>query len=55
MFNVEARLFGITSRLIGKLSRGNIMSVAGQVDYVIKEATDVNNLGALYYGWAAYI
>ncbi|KAH7641071.1 hypothetical protein DERF_000806 [Dermatophagoides farinae] len=55
VFNVEARLFGITSRLIGKLSRGNIMSVAGQVDYVIKEATDVNNLGALYYGWAAYI
>nr|XP_027194422.1 uncharacterized protein LOC113789127 [Dermatophagoides pteronyssinus] len=55
VFNVEARLFGITTRHINKLSRGNIMSVAGQIDYVLKEATDVNNLGALYYGWAAYI
>lgn len=55
MFNVEARLFGITERNIGKISRGNILSIAGQVEHVIKQATDVNNLGALYHGWAAYI
>ena len=30
------------------------LSVAGQVNFLIKEATSVDNLSQMYLGWAAY-
>ncbi|KAI7690597.1 Serine/threonine-protein kinase atr, partial [Sarcoptes scabiei] len=55
VFNVEARLFGITLRTNRRLPKGNVMSISGQIDHIIKEATDLNNLGAMYHGWASFI
>ncbi|CAG2102094.1 unnamed protein product [Medioppia subpectinata] len=55
VFNIEARLNGIPSRNDRNLPKGVALSVEGQVDTVIKEATDINNLGVMYVGWTAYI
>jgi len=31
------------------------LSTEGHVNYVIKEATDVNNLASMYIGWGGYM
>ncbi|CAG2177121.1 unnamed protein product, partial [Oppiella nova] len=55
VFNIEARLNGIPARNEKNLPKGVPLSVEGQVDSIIKEATDVNNLGVMYVGWTAYL
>lgn len=31
------------------------LSVDGQVNYIIKEATDVDNLASMFIGWGSYL
>ncbi|XP_064394848.1 serine/threonine-protein kinase ATR-like [Halichondria panicea] len=48
----------IEDRLNGKYSqktKGLPLSVEGQVDALIKEATDVDNLSRMYVGWAPFM
>uniref|UniRef100_T1GN37 Uncharacterized protein n=1 Tax=Megaselia scalaris TaxID=36166 RepID=T1GN37_MEGSC len=50
---IEERLEGYV-KVKGKSS--NIpLSVAGQVNYIIKEATDVDNLACMFIGWGSYL
>ncbi|CAM1327849.1 ATR (predicted) [Pycnogonum litorale] len=49
--NIEQRLMGV----IKKKQHGIPLSIEGQVDYLIKEATDEKNLCEMYIGWAAFM
>ena len=51
--NIEARLKGVL-KTKSKV-RGLPLSVEGHVNYLIKEATDENNLCQMYIGWAPYL
>ncbi|KAK2144551.1 hypothetical protein LSH36_748g02080 [Paralvinella palmiformis] len=51
--NIESRLKGVLKNKTKP--RGLPLSVEGQVNHLIKEATDVNNLCQMYIGWAAYM
>ena len=50
---IEARLRGVLRNK--SKSRGLPLSVEGQANHLIKEATDENNLCQMYIGWAAYL
>lgn len=49
--NIESRLKGILKAKV----KGLPLSVEGHVNYLIKEATDENNLCQMYIGWASYL
>lgn len=49
--NCEQRLKGIVKMKV----HGIPLSIEGQVDYLIKEATDDKNLALMYIGWGAYL
>ncbi|XP_060578307.1 serine/threonine-protein kinase ATR-like [Ruditapes philippinarum] len=51
--NIEQRLQGILNK--GTKRSGLALSVEGQVNHLIREATDENNLCQMYIGWAAYM
>ncbi len=58
---IQSRLDGLVSAKKGgsagakKSSKMNIpLSVAGQVNFLIKEATSEENLSQMYIGWAPY-
>lgn len=48
--NIENRLKGIDRK-----HKGPALSVEGQVEKLINEATSLDNLSAMYIGWAAYL
>jgi serine/threonine-protein kinase ATR len=48
--NIENRLKGID-----KKHKGPSLSVEGQVEKLINEATSLDNLSAMYIGWAPYL
>ncbi|XP_053659294.1 serine/threonine-protein kinase ATR [Anopheles marshallii] len=52
VLNIEERLKGYV-KIKGKLSHMPL-SIEGQVDHLIKEASDVDNLSQMYIGWSAY-
>jgi len=52
--NIEDRLRGILKSKM-KPRAGLPLSVEGNVSFLIKEATDENNLCQMYIGWAAYM
>uniref|UniRef100_A0A182W7X4 Serine/threonine-protein kinase ATR n=1 Tax=Anopheles minimus TaxID=112268 RepID=A0A182W7X4_9DIPT len=52
VLNIEERLKGYV-KIKGKLSHMPL-SIEGQVDHLIKEATDIDNLAQMYIGWSAY-
>ncbi|XP_052902719.1 serine/threonine-protein kinase ATR [Anopheles moucheti] len=52
VLNIEERLKGYV-KIKGKLSHMPL-SIEGQVDHLIKEATDIDNLSQMYIGWSAY-
>ena len=58
---VEDRLSGIVENgVLEKEKRKkslitHALSVEGQVDHIIKEATDISNLAVMYWGWAPYL
>ncbi|KAI9331418.1 hypothetical protein DFJ73DRAFT_857163 [Zopfochytrium polystomum] len=54
--NAEAlkHLQAINAKLQGKVKDGLPLSVQGQVDELIAEATDSKKLGVMYIGWTAY-
>ncbi|XP_059610309.1 serine/threonine-protein kinase ATR-like [Phlebotomus argentipes] len=51
--HIEERLKGFV-KINGRLAKMPL-STEGQVNFVIKEATNVDNLGAMYIGWGAYL
>ena len=55
---IEKRLDGQVEakrKAAGKSSNISMpLSVAGQVNFLIKEATSVDNLSQMYLGWASY-
>ncbi|XP_052214022.1 serine/threonine-protein kinase ATR-like isoform X2 [Dreissena polymorpha] len=51
--SIEERLQGIMSK--GTKRSGLALSVEGQVNHLIQEATDENNLAQMFIGWAAYM
>ncbi|KAI0215804.1 Serine/threonine-protein kinase ATR [Lamellibrachia satsuma] len=51
--NIESRLKGILKNKMKP--RGLPLSVEGQVNHLIKEATSEGNLASMYIGWAAYM
>jgi len=57
--NIDNRLKGLIDdkkHATDNLSSGHIpLSVAGQVDHLIKEATSYENLSQMYHGWAPYL
>ena len=58
---VEDRLSGVVENgVLEKDKRkksliNHALSVEGQVDHIIKEASDTNNLAVMYWGWAPYL
>jgi phosphatidylinositol kinase/protein kinase (PI-3 family) len=55
--SIENRLNGLVEYK-KKIARTNInmpLSVAGQVQHLIKEATSHENLSQMYLGWASYL
>lgn len=36
-------------------ANGIPLSTEGQVNFLINEATDIDNLAAMYVGWGAYL
>uniref|UniRef100_A0A182HML1 Serine/threonine-protein kinase ATR n=5 Tax=Anopheles arabiensis TaxID=7173 RepID=A0A182HML1_ANOAR len=52
VLNIEERLKGYV-KVNGKLSH-NPLSIEGQVNHLIKEATDIDNLAQMYIGWSGY-
>lgn len=51
--NIEDRLKGYVK--VDKKMSNLPLSTDGQANYVIKEATDIHNLAAMYVGWAPYM
>ena len=51
--DIERRIDGAV-RKYGKAT-GLPLAVEGQVEYLIQEATNVDNLAQMYIGWAAYM
>ena len=51
--NIEQRLQGMLNK--GSKRSGLALSVEGQVNYLIQEATNETNLSQMYIGWAAYM
>ena len=47
MFNVKQRLAGVAYK--------DTLSVEGQVNALIHEATDMEKLAKMYYGWSAFV
>ena len=47
MFNVKQRLAGVAHK--------DTLSVEGQVNALIHEATDMDKLAKMYYGWSAFV
>lgn len=47
MFNVKQRLAGLQHK--------DQLSVEGQVNALIQEATDIERLAKLYFGWSAFV
>lgn len=55
---IENKLSGLIEAKRKKASKNSInlpLSVAGQVQYLIKEATSEENLSQMYLGWAPYL
>uniref|UniRef100_A0A182K3Q7 Serine/threonine-protein kinase ATR n=1 Tax=Anopheles christyi TaxID=43041 RepID=A0A182K3Q7_9DIPT len=52
VLNIEERLKGYV-KINGKLSHIPL-SIEGQVNHLIKEATDIDNLAQMYIGWSGY-
>lgn len=53
--NIESKLSGFIAFSTERAVNPNLaLSVAGQVQYLIKEATSLENLSKMYIGWAAY-
>ncbi|XP_066914478.1 serine/threonine-protein kinase ATR-like isoform X3 [Clytia hemisphaerica] len=50
--NIDKRLRGITKH---SMIRNTVLSIEGQVDHLIQDATDISNLCQMYIGWAAYL
>ena len=56
--NIESKLSGLISiseRSAAVNPNSLALSVAGQVQYLIKEATSHENLSKMYIGWAPYL
>ena len=54
--NAEQVLFRIENKLLGRDNHTTeSVSVAKQVDSLIKQATNENNLALMYYGWAPWL
>jgi len=47
MYNVKQRLEGVAQK--------DVLSVEGQVNALIHDATDMEKLAKLYYGWSAFV
>ncbi|CAM1304006.1 ATM (predicted) [Pycnogonum litorale] len=50
----ERVLLRLKEKLQG-VEKGTVMSVNGQINYLIQEAMDPNNLSRLYHGWQPYL
>lgn len=51
--NIEHRLKGFVK--IDKKTSSIPLSAEGQVNFVIKEAMDINNLAPMYAGWSPFM
>ncbi len=61
MIKIKKKLNGqvedLAQRAKEKVAEGpmsNVLNVQGQVEYLIKQATDVENLGLMYTWWSPY-
>lgn len=52
--NAQRAIMNVSQRLSGVEQR-DVLSVAGQVHAWIHQATDVDNLMKMYYGWSAIV
>lgn len=53
MNNIEMRLKGIVRKYKG--SSGIALSTEGQVNFIIEEATNVDNLSGMFHGWMPWM
>ena len=50
----ERALLRVTHKLNG-MEEGSHLSVQGQVTSLIQQATDIDNLALIYFGWRPYV
>lgn len=55
MINKKVSVRGVLGGKGSNAVRHTELSVQGQVENVIKDATDVSNLARMYIGWMPYI
>ncbi|WWD02632.1 hypothetical protein V865_000672 [Kwoniella europaea PYCC6329] len=53
--SADRNLKPIKAKLRGIMEEGTVLSVPSQVEALIKEATSLTNLSAMYIGWAPWL
>lgn len=55
MLKIKKKLNGQVEDLTQRGTMSNVLNVQGQVEYLIKQATDTDNLGLMYTWWSPYL
>jgi hypothetical protein len=54
-FGAERAMLAVKQRLIGSDYSQGLLSISGQVNWLISEASHPDNLAKMYFGWSAWV